>query len=395
MSLARLGVDAARTDRAGLCLLLALVVLLSSCDTKTSTRQITITRIAARPSQSVKLDATSEDRFGGSPGASLGGAAAAAGAARKPFVWDLPPGWKDRPDPQQRRVGSFVVGGNDDGDCSIALLAGDAGGVAANVNRWRKQMGLGALPAETVKRLPTRSILGRPATIVAAEGSYTGMGDARPRANFKLLGAILVLETGRQTATVFVKMVGPRALVDAESAHFAALCDSIEIAGHDGTPGAKEPASASTPTPVPARSTDGAPLVWDAPAGWKDLGPKPMRLVTFGIRTETECYVSVLPGAAGGVEGNLNRWRKQMGQPPLDAAGVDALPRVTVLGGRAVLTEASGNYVDMAGGKHAHYSLLGAIGTKDSSTVFLKMIGPEPEVQAERDAFLAFARSLR
>src|SRR4051812_7037713 len=59
------------------------------------------------------------------------------------------------------------------------------------------------------------------------------------------------------------------------------------------------------------------PLVWDTPEGWKEVpadaasGMAGMRLINlaFGPNGEGECYLSAMPGAAGGLGANINRWR--------------------------------------------------------------------------------------
>ncbi len=373
------------------------VLLLPGCDEKTSVRTITLERDTPRPSQDVRLDATSADRFdmaahGEMGGPAPGSGAMPAGGSRKPFTWDLPPGWAERPDPSGRRVGSFMVGGTPDGDGSIALLGGTGGGLEANVDRWRKQVGQPPLKPEEIEQLPKVSILGQPATLVEAEGTFTGMGDGAPRPNWKLLGAILELDVGQQQATVFVKLTGPKDLLDAEKAHFAELCESIKVAGHEEQPPEESPAS---PPQQPQPPEDAPPVTWSAPPDWKPLGPKPLRTVSFKVRGDTECYVSVLSNSGGGLETNLNRWRGQMGLPPLDAAGIAALAKVTVLGDSVPLFEATGTFADMAGEKHANWCMLGAIGQKGGSGVFVKMIGPQVEVEPERPRFVAFAGSLR
>ena len=120
-----------------------------------------------------------------------------------------------------------------------------------------------------------------------------------------------------------------------------------------------------------------------------------MRVVTFGAGTQTECYVSVLPGEAGGLAPNLNRWRGQLGMGPLDEAGIAALPKLKLFGQDVPIVEAAGTYGDMQGQTHQGYAMLGAIGRKGDSSVFVRMIGPEAEVKAERERFIFFAGTLK
>src|SRR5581483_6388479 len=106
-----------------------------------------------------------------------------------------------------------------------------------------------------------------------------------------------------------------------------------------------------------------ADLRWRAPAGWVQGGAQPMRAVTFlvGAQQQSECYVTVLPGEAGGVAGNLNRWRKQMGQGELDDAAIAGLPKLQAFGAPVPVVEAAGDFADMQGKRHTGYLLVGVV----------------------------------
>jgi hypothetical protein len=203
---------------------------------------------------------------------------------------------------------------------------------------------------------------------------YVGMGQGEARAGFRMLGLV----AGDPTRTLFLKMTGPAATVEAERARFLGLAASLR------------PASAPEP-PVAAGWR------WTVPAGWERRPARPMRVVTFGPaeRPDTECYVTELMGAAGGVEGNINRWRQQMGQPPLDAAALDALPTLRVAGREARLVEARGTFTGMGGGTTADAALLGVVCPLEESVLFVKMTGPLDVVARERDRFLSFCESLQ
>lgn len=157
-------------------------------------------------------------------------------------------------------------------------------------------------------------------------------------------------------------------------------------------------AGMAMPAPDPhagATSPHGPSFAWTAPEGWTEGPAKPMRLVTFNIDADTECYVTLLQGTGGGVEMNANRWLKQMGREPLSPDLVAALPKVPVGDAEGVLVEATGSYQGMSGDAKAGYKLLGAIAERDGVGIFVKMTGPEATVTAQRDAFLAFCASIR
>ncbi len=137
------------------------------------------------------------------------------------------------------------------------------------------------------------------------------------------------------------------------------------------------------------------PYAWDAPDAWTSLPPTQFRLANFAIG-EVECFLSALPGAAGGVKENLDRWRGQMSQPPYTDAEFAALRRGRALGAEAVFVEIDGVYTGMAGETQlADYTMLGMIAPHEGRTVFVKMVGPTAAVAAERARFEAFCASLR
>src|SRR5437588_881893 len=64
-------------------------------------------------------------------------------SAALPFTYALPPGWEFDPRPRQMRRATFrVADGAQATEVAVATIGGDAGGFAANVDRWRGQMHL-------------------------------------------------------------------------------------------------------------------------------------------------------------------------------------------------------------------------------------------------------------
>jgi len=142
--------------------------------------------------------------------------------------------------------------------------------------------------------------------------------------------------------------------------------------------------------------TDGSrELQYDVPEGWKPGAPREMRLVNLEVGPDTTCYIAVLPGDAGGAEANLDRWCQQMGQDPLGLDGFEALTRIPMFGRKGTTIRVDGQYQGMNGELIDEAILLGAICSLDDETVFVKMIGPAPEVAPQQKKFEAFCRSLR
>lgn len=310
------------------------------------------------------------------------------------FQWTLPEGWENLP-PRMMREAHATIAGQPDVECYLTKLAGRHGGLDLNLNRWRQQMGQPDLSAEEIAALPKKPLLGGEATFVTIDGTFGGMSGAVTQENFRLYGLVLV----KGEDAYFVKMTGPKDVLATQEANFLAFSASIT---EGGAPVAASPATETAAAPsnphgaVPmaeAPATDST-LQWTAPSDWQDGGPRMMREVTYEIG-EVECYIAKLPGDAGGVDANINRWVGQMGQPALDAAAIAALPRIELLGQQAPLVEVGGDFKDMQGEQKQAYKLLGALVTTETDMVFVKMTGPGAEVDAQKEQFIAFCKSIQ
>ncbi len=313
------------------------------------------------------------------------------------FVFDLPPGWSELPATSARRV-NLRVGGDARAECYLSSLPGQAGGLLDNVNRWRHQMGLAPIDAEALAKLPRTKLLQREAVTIELDGTFTGMS-AAPLENARMVGAIAALPA----VTLFLKMTGPRDVVGRERAGFDKVLTSLRLPDPSSvrppvkpnTDPAKTEAAPPAPPSVDA-DNQAEGLRWNVPDGWQPAGERMMRLVTLNPKsgTEVECYVSVLPGAAGGVVENVNRWLGQFAQAAVTQVEIDKWDKVKVLGKDAPIVEATGTFTGMGGGPKSGQSLLGTLVTLDDRVVFIKMTGPQAQVQAERERFLTFCRSL-
>ena len=374
----------------------AIALSITSCGQNDSV-EITEKRVVAPVSTPAGDPGSSASRFGAAPpGAPM---QAQAGPAAGPgWAWDKPATWQDA-SPTQMRPANFKVGPNGEGECYLTVLSGGGGGMLANVNRWRSQMSLGEITQDELNAFPSAEVAGQKAVLVEFDGAYKGMESAVSVENAKMLGAIL--ESGGQS--LFVKMVGPGPVIEAERENFKAFCTSLRPG--DGTVAQAAPVAGASPsgampnddTHAGFGSAASKTLTWDMPAGWT-IGPdKPMREVTFfaGEGDASECFITILGGAGGGAESNINRWMQQMGQPALAADAFAALPTITVLGVPSQMVEISGSYTGMDGVTKENYMMLGLVCTLPDSSVFVKMTGPEAVVKAQKDSFVAFCSSLK
>lgn len=142
------------------------------------------------------------------------------------LTWSIPAGWAESatPDPSGMRLLDLRFGPNQEGECYISLMPGPAGGLEANVNRWRTQMGQPAYTPEEIAQLSKKPFFNREATFVAFDGDFKGFGQDQAKSGYRLLGLIHSAEQ----ATIFVKLTGPKALVEENAAAFDAFCQSIK-----------------------------------------------------------------------------------------------------------------------------------------------------------------------
>jgi hypothetical protein len=141
----------------------------------------------------------------------------------------------------------------------------------------------------------------------------------------------------------------------------------------------------------PAEPIDGAALAWDLPKGWGEAHPGGMRFATLKPATPGKVDVSVimLPGTAGGELSNVNRWRGQVGLPPIDeAARVKSRTEIKSKAGLVSLYDFTGEGADKQ-------RMIAGLLLVDERSWFLKMTGDPDAVAAARADFAKLIESLR
>lgn len=141
----------------------------------------------------------------------------------------------------------------------------------------------------------------------------------------------------------------------------------------------------------PPASPAGAPLRWTLPKGWTEAPGSAMRFATFTppVKGNVDASVVVLPGPAGGELPNVNRWRGQIGLPPLDQRAL-AAARTTVP------TKAGQVRVyDFTSDGTPRSRLVAALAESAGNTWFVKMTGDADAVGAAREDFMKLLGSLR
>ena len=137
----------------------------------------------------------------------------------------------------------------------------------------------------------------------------------------------------------------------------------------------------------------GGEKIWAAsvPAGWEALAGNPgkFRDAQWRIQGQADCDIYFTAGVGGGVKGNLTRWYQgQFGKPEVPAP--ESLEIVELAGRTGRLVELSGTFSGKPG-----WAALIAFAWQGDQVTSLKFTGPEAAVKANRDQFLAVARSLK
>ncbi len=160
----------------------------------------------------------------------------------------------------------------------------------------------------------------------------------------------------------------------------------------------KDPGSvvAAAPAPAAGEASPSTPgLRWQAPPGWQAQAAGGMRAASFlGPGPEgaaADISVVTFAGAGGDLLANINRWRGQLQLAPIDTGQLASeIGGLDLPAGHFTTADLRGEPVS---GKPA-MRILGALLEQPGRVWFFKMMGPETAVEAQKDAFLAFLKSV-
>jgi hypothetical protein len=135
--------------------------------------------------------------------------------------WEVPSGWKEIPG-GQFLVAKFILpgGGDPPTAVNVSKSPGDGGGLLANVNRWRGQLGLGPVAeADLAAQMQSLDLQGVKATLADITGK-----DAKTGQKARLLAAVVP----RSGETWFYKLMGNAEVVQQEKDAFMKFVQGVK-----------------------------------------------------------------------------------------------------------------------------------------------------------------------
>ncbi len=287
-------------------------------------------------------------------------------------VWQAPADWELEATGQFLTAAYGLPGG---GRVTVSKLGGDGGGLAANVNRWRGQVGMKPVSEEELGGLPVE---------VPGSGKQMLLYNLAPENLAADADGILAAVLPLDSETWYFKFTAPTEILREKGGVFMDFLRTVRLAGME-----------DVPTPPRPSATAGVSVT--APEGWEESEGSAMRAASFGITGEDGATADVsvipLPGESGSVLDNVNRWRNQVGLPPIASADDPELGKnIDGPSGEFFLSHIVSTETIKDGKKQA---ISAAILAKPGKTWFFKMTGEASLVEANREKFEAFVRSAK
>jgi hypothetical protein len=356
-------------DRKAVVVCLTLLVALAACEKNSEIKVYRVSKAPLEESAPQQQDAmptnTAAPRM---PGAVAPTAATAV---------TTPPNWESQPLSQMRQA-SFLVKGDNGAiaDISFVSLGAAAGNVLDNVNRWLDQLGEPPITEQKLDNIAQRltTSLGD-VTVVDLAGLAK---DADPAKDGRIIAAMAM--TG--SSTLFFKMRGNAELAESQKPDFikwvAAVCNAQTETG------SRQMAA------IPPRDADAPQIKWTTPDSWTEVPPSSMRYASFSASAENgdkiDISVVTFPGEGGSDVDNINRWRGQIGLPPMGESAVTSQIAPLRTPGTTFST------TDIVGAKAR---TIAAWTRHDGRVWFFKATGPNAAVEKEKPSFVKFIESVR
>ncbi len=304
---------------------------------------------------------------------------AAAVGQRRRMDWTVPQGWRTSNKESPMRVATFEAGdGPQQIEIAVSMFPGETGGLLANVNRWRGQLGLDPIEEdqliEHLTPFANTGVRGVTLDMTGPGGEPTADQPAQ-----RMIAAIIYDEQGFMW---FVKTMADPGVLSQYKDQVVAFAGSFHLHSDD------EPPHAQPPTPAPDSASQ--EIAWQTPPDWQqDPSPASFLIAAFDVNTPSgtaRVTVSSLPGDGGGALANINRWRGQVGLGAIASLDEQKIDRLYVSGHPAALIDLA---PDQDNGDQARRMLVSMV-TRPDAVWFFKLTGPAAAVADQQDAFKQF-----
>ena len=308
------------------------------------------------------------------PGQITGASSASAHRTKAETIkWTLPQGWRTQSGARPMRFATLEVTSHRSPDrgieVSVTVLGGNGGGLLANLNRWREQLGLDPISEEELVNHVSRH------ETVNAQAFMADIVSVRNSKRHRMLAAIIF----RSTAAWFFKIVGDDSVIAGHKPALVELIKSVRF----------------VPTSSPTEATEAAAppdVTWTVPPEWQaNRKPGQFLLASFRAqrgRQSAQVTVSRFGGDVGGLLANINRWRGQMKLGPLTHPHQQSMERLPI--GRN-----EGNLIELVGSQLPQKRMLVAMVSHTGFTWFFKMIGSSILIDEQRSVFKQFLQTVR
>lgn len=318
-------------------------------------------------------------------------------------VAKLPEGWRENPTPGAMRVASYLVSNAEGSEAEIAVIPmpGMANIELQLVNMWREQA---KLPAITEADLGTQSTK---VPIAGEEGKLFEVSSTEAVLGGKYKARIMVAMLKRDDNTWFFKLTGEDEFVASQKPNFLAYLKDVSFeapqlpAGHPPMAGGSGGMGMGMGqgmmgggATVPPGTGDQPK--WTVPDSWTEIARSPFLVGKFQVTGEggakADINVSMSAGDGGGLLANVNRWRGQLSLSAVDEVGLKKISEpMELAGAQATLVDFSGEGSENGGAQRC----VGAIVSESGRTWFYKLLGDAKLVAREKEALIAFVRSVK
>ncbi len=307
-------------------------------------------------------------------------------------TWTAPADWIAQPASSMRK-GSYLFKNTsgESADISIISFPGDAGGFAANVNRWRRQIQLPPLSEDEILKITKTTQTGNSIIFIIDFSSEQPILDNQKFA--QVIGAILNLKT----ESWFFKISGDKDTVSSQRKNFHSFIQSIKVDQKNKIAGKQTQTAPKAPAPQSAGNTNFAKINYTKPENWQLKPNSPMRVASFKAvgPNNLEADISIVPlrGDSGGDLANINRWRRQIQLLPLNSLSEEtSLEKIMTDSGEFTLVNLSNDKT--LPNNNFKPRILAAIFHIDNEAWYFKMTGEDSIVTSQKSIFIDFLKSV-